>query len=103
MLSKMTNSFYNKIVLLYNNCHYVDQSMSYQSINLKTVFREVNKETTKLYPHKAGICHSVYPFLGVFPLTCSLGLWRVQTGSAGEAPAAGESPTPAAESRVLAV
>lgn len=25
MLSKMTNSFYNKIVLLYNNCHYVDQ------------------------------------------------------------------------------
>lgn len=77
--------------------------LSYLSINLKTVFREVNKETTKLYPHKAGICHSVYPFLGVFPLTCSLGLWRVQTGSAGEAPAAGESPTPAAESRVLAV
>lgn len=25
MLSKMMNSFYNKIVLLYNNCHYVDQ------------------------------------------------------------------------------
>lgn len=67
------------------------------------MFRKVNLKTTKVYPHKAGICHNVYPFLGVFPPTYSLELWRVQTGSAVEAPAAEESPTLAAESRALAV